>query len=160
MRLVSWREIALSFGLALLLSIVSMPEILRPLRPDWVALTLIFWCLVRPDTIGIWTALGVGVFLDALSATLLGQHALGLIFIAYLTLGWQPWLRHLPPWRQVWVVFALLLVYRLVLLWVISVVSQLPHKPDYWWPVVSGAVLWPWFYVLQCFLWPQARGGK
>ncbi len=148
-----WPGLLLSFGLALWLAVMPLPEWLRPLRPDWVALTLIFWCLVRPDQVGVGTALGVGVLLDALSTSLLGQHALGLIFVAYLTLGWQPRLRQLPPWRQVWAILALLLVYRLILLWVLSVVSQLPHKPDYWWPVVSSLLLWPWFYALQRRWW-------
>ncbi len=148
--------ITLTFGLSLLLSIVVLPEAIRPWRPDWVVMNLIFWCLVRPDRVGIGSAFAVGIIQDALSASLLGQHALGLILVAYLTLSWQPRLHRLPPWQQVWVVFLLLLAYRLVLMWVLSVVNQTPHTGGYWLPVLSGMLLWPWFYWLQRAQLPKA----
>ena len=45
--------IVTSFVVALLLTIVPLPESLRIARPDWVTLTLIFWCLTLPDRISV-----------------------------------------------------------------------------------------------------------
>jgi rod shape-determining protein MreD len=68
--------ILLSFAVAMLLTIIPIPDALRVLRPDWVALTLIFWCLALPYRIGVVSGFFAGLFLDVLTGTLLGQHAL------------------------------------------------------------------------------------
>ena len=49
--------IVLSFAAAMLLTIIPLPDGLRTLRPDWVVLTLIFWCLVLGRGFGAGTRL-------------------------------------------------------------------------------------------------------
>ena len=45
--------ILVTFALAMVLTIVPLPESLIRLRPDWVGLTLIFWCLALPYRISV-----------------------------------------------------------------------------------------------------------
>ncbi|HWM29155.1 MAG TPA: rod shape-determining protein MreD, partial [Woeseiaceae bacterium] len=71
--------------MALMLAIVPMPALASPWRPDWVALTLIYWSISMPRTYSVGTAWIVGIVLDVAHGTLLGQHALALAFITYLT---------------------------------------------------------------------------
>ncbi|MDP4789892.1 MAG: rod shape-determining protein MreD, partial [Haliea sp.] len=49
-----------SFLLAALLAVVQIPEWLQWARPEWVALTLLYWCIALPHRIGIFTALLLG----------------------------------------------------------------------------------------------------
>jgi rod shape-determining protein MreD len=38
----------LSFIVALLLGLLPLPEMLQPLRPDWLALVLAYWVIETP----------------------------------------------------------------------------------------------------------------
>ena len=66
---------------ALLLSVVPLPAAIAPFRPDWVAVVLLYWCLVEPGRYGLFSAFGIGLVLDAKTGSLLGQHPLALVVI-------------------------------------------------------------------------------
>ena len=54
----SWSETLLSLGtliIALLLSILPLPEVVVSFRPDWVAIILVYWSLFRPGYFGFLT---------------------------------------------------------------------------------------------------------
>jgi rod shape-determining protein MreD len=53
------------------------------LRPDLVALTLLYWCTHKPYRIGIGTAWAVGILVDVADASLFGQHALAYVVLAF-----------------------------------------------------------------------------
>ena len=74
--------ILLTFAAAMLLTIIPLSDGFRALRPDWVALTLIFWCLALPDRVSVGSGFIAGLLLDVLTGTLLGQHALALSLVA------------------------------------------------------------------------------
>ena len=76
--------ILLTFAIAMLLTIIPLSDSFRALRPDWVALTLIFWCLALPYRVSVGSGFVAGLLLDVLTGTLLGQHALALSLIAYV----------------------------------------------------------------------------
>jgi rod shape-determining protein MreD len=53
------------------------------IRPDFVALVLLYWCTHRPWRIGIGLAWVVGIFADVADASLFGQHALAYSLLAF-----------------------------------------------------------------------------
>ncbi len=55
-----------SFVLAMMLAIIPLPDSVRLLRPDWVSLVLVYWCMAVPERIGVGSGWIVGLFLDAL----------------------------------------------------------------------------------------------
>ena len=67
--------IAFTFIIALLLTVIPLPEGLRFLRPDWVGLVLIYWCMALPHRVGVASGWFMGLMVDLLTGTLLGQHA-------------------------------------------------------------------------------------
>jgi rod shape-determining protein MreD len=140
--------IVLSFAVALLLTIIPLPDGLRPLRPDWVSLTLIFWCLVLPYRISVGTGFLVGLLLDVLSGTLLGQHALSLSLIAYLCVRLHQRIRVYPMWQQALTVMVFLVMHQLLTLWIDSVIGRPMPSLVYWLPSLIGATLWPFVYRL------------
>jgi rod shape-determining protein MreD len=129
--------------IALMLAIVPMPDWASPYRPDWVALTLIYWSIGMPRTYSVGTAWIVGIVLDVARGTLLGQHALALAFITYLTVKFHLQLRVFPMSQMTATVFALLAIYQFILFWVNGVAGTYADAVAYWGPVVSGTVLWP-----------------
>jgi len=77
-------QIILSLILALILTLCPMPHWLILSRPVWVLLVLFFWALILPGRLIITLAWIVGIFLDVLSGTLLGEHAIALTLVTYL----------------------------------------------------------------------------
>ena len=90
----------LTFAIGMLLSVSPLPQFMEILRPLWLALLLAFWALAMPQTVGMVTALCLGLAEDVLYGTLLGQNALILTLITFLVLSLQQRLRMFPMWQQ------------------------------------------------------------
>lgn len=137
-----------TFVAALLLTVFPLPELLRLLRPQWHTLVLIYWVLALPDRIGVGIAWGLGILVDVLTGTLLGQHALTLSLIAFITLKQHQTIRLSPMWQQSLTILGLLLLEKLLHLWVIGTLSRLTSDWRFWVSLLIGALLWPWIYLI------------
>ncbi len=151
--------IVISIVLALMLAIAPMPVWAAAFRPDWVALTLIYWSMNLPRTYGVGIAWLVGIFLDVAQGTLLAQHALALSLIVYLTVKFHLQIRVFPMSQMTATVLALLALYRFVLFWINGIAGVDAPAITYWGPVVSGAVLWPFVAALLRATPYRARSG-
>jgi len=140
--------ILILFLIALVLTVMPLPDWVRDFRPQWVTLMLIYWCMALPQRVGVGTAWTLGVFEDVLTGTLMGQHALGLSVTAFLALRLHQRIRIFPLWQQSLSVFVLLLVEHLLSLWVIGATGQPTPSLWYWMPTLVGMFLWPWFYIV------------
>ncbi|MGD2137031.1 MAG: rod shape-determining protein MreD [Gammaproteobacteria bacterium] len=142
--------ILLSFIAALLLTIIPLPEWARYGRPDWVCLVLIYWCMAVPERVGVITGWFMGLLLDLLSGTLLGQHALSLTIVAGLTLKLHQRIRLFPVWQQALTVLILLVLNQLLALWVSRIIGRPGVGWYYWAPSLTGMLIWPpIYYVLR-----------
>ncbi len=81
-RPVSTTFIVLSLLVALILDGLPWQGVWLMLRPDFVAMVLLYWCMHKPQRIGIGVCWAVGLLADVANASLFGQHAL-----AYAILG-------------------------------------------------------------------------
>ena len=128
---------------ALMLTIAPMPDWASPFRPDWVALTLIYWAMILPRTYSVGTAWIVGIVMDVAQGTLLGQHAIALCFIVYITVKFHLQFRVFPTSQMSATVFALLAVYQFILFWINGVAGVTTSAITYWGPVITGTLIWP-----------------
>jgi rod shape-determining protein MreD len=140
--------IVTSLAIALVLSIVPLPELVQPLRPYWVALVLIFWCLETQGIINLGAAFLLGLILDFLTGSLLGMHALGLVVITYLVTRFRARLRFFPPWQQALSVLALLVNDQIIVVWIVTLRGDALPAISYWLAPVVGMVVWPWLFLL------------
>ena len=145
------------FLIAFLLTIMPLPEGLSNWRPQWVALTLIFWILTLPERVGVGVAWSIGVVLDVLTGTLLGEHALSFSLIAFAVLKLHKRLLLFPPHQQSFTVLLLLLLDRLLNLWVTGALGYPAPEMAYWIPPVVGALFWPWIYPLLALIGERFR---
>jgi len=129
--------------IALLLSVVPMPDWLQAFRPDWLALTLIYWAMMLPRTWSVGSAWLVGLVLDVAHGTLLGQHALALSFIVFVTVRLHLLMRVFPMSQLAATVFSLLALYQFILFWINGVAGIPVAAIQYWAPVIGGTLLWP-----------------
>jgi rod shape-determining protein MreD len=142
------RILLLSLVAALVLTMMPLPDEVLPARPYWVALVLIYWNLEAGRLRHLGQAFALGLLLDLMTGALLGQHALSLLVISYLTERFRNRLRFFPPWQQAAAVMALLFNDRIVQLWIIGLTGD-AWPPWTWWlaPLV-GLMIWPWLFLL------------
>ena len=141
--------ILISFIVAFLLTTIPLPGWLTDWRPAWVAMVLIYWCIVLPERIGVVTAWILGLVLDVYTGTLLGQNALALSVIAYVTLRLHKQIRLFPPTQQSVLICFYLLLFQFFTLCIRAIIGVPPQHWTFWAPVLSSMVLWPVFYLLM-----------
>jgi len=104
--------------------------------------------MASPQRIGVGVGWLTGIMVDVLTGTLLGQHALSLSVIAFITQKVHQRLRLFPIWQQSLSILSLLLVEKLLELWVMGTVAQPVPPLLFWAPPVVGMLLWPWILVI------------
>lgn len=140
--------ISLSILAALFLSVLPLPGMAVWLRPQWVLLVLMFWIIVLPTYIGVGVAWIVGLYLDLLTGTMLGQHAFVFAIIAYFLIKFHPQLHALPMWQQVMMIFVLSMLNLALNYWIMGIAGAAPNTWWYWISAFSSAIFWPWLSLL------------
>jgi len=135
--------VILTIIVSLMLMVMPLPDWAMPFRPDWVALTLIYWAMMLPRTWSVGTAWIIGIVLDVAQGTILGQHALALCFIVFITVRFHLLIRVFPMQQLTATVFAILALYQFVLFWINGVAGVAAPPVNYWGPVISGTLFWP-----------------
>ncbi len=142
-RTMRMQPIIITIIIALMLSIAPIPGWAESFRPDWVALTLIYWSMTSPRAYSVGSAWVIGLVLDVAQGTLLGQHALALCFVVYITVKFHLQFRQFPTLQLTATVFAMLALYQFILFWINGVAGVNSPAVTYWGPVISGMILWP-----------------
>ena len=107
--------VIVAFVAAIALEVVPLPVSIQPFRPPLPAMVLIYWAMMWPHRFGLGTAFVIGICLDILHGQLLGQNALALCVVTYLTLRFHLQIRIFPLWQLTSAVFALLMVQAAIL---------------------------------------------
>jgi rod shape-determining protein MreD len=128
---------------SIMLMVMPLPDWALAFRPDWVALTLIYWAMMLPRTWSVGTAWIIGLVLDVAQGTILGQHALALCCIVFITVRFHLLMRVFPMQQLTATVFAILTLYQFILFWINGVAGVEVQLVSYWGPVLSGTLLWP-----------------
>lgn len=133
----------LTFFLAILLSVLPLPQSLGYWRPEFVTIVLIFWALNRPDIVGVWTGFLLGLLLDVLFNTPFGVHTLVLSVIAWLARLSYRWVTVFSVWQTGGLVFALVFAGLLLKRILLGIVATGPNSLLYWLPALTSALVWP-----------------
>lgn len=137
-----------SFALALLLSVVPVPNFMDTARPLWLAMFVTYWMLALPHRVGMITTWLLGLAADVLYGSLLGQNALVLTLVAFLVLTLQQRLRVAPLWSQSLMLLIVFGLAQLVQLWLNVLVGNRPSTLLFLLPVPISALCWPWVSVV------------
>jgi rod shape-determining protein MreD len=143
-----WWVSMLSLVATLALASVPLPDAVAPLRPDWVAVVLLYWSLMAPRHFSLLTAFWMGIALDTLTGALLGQNALALLVIVYLAERFHLRLRVFPPSQLALTVLLLLGLYEFVLFWIDGMAGREVPLIERWLPPLTGTLVWIGLYML------------
>lgn len=121
-------------------------------RPEWLALTFIHWGLVSPNKSSLLLAWFVGLMVDALYGSIIGQHALGFTIVLFLTLRMRSRLLLDSVIQQIFLLCFVLGTYLLINLWILGITGNSPKGWDYWFTVASSIIVWPFYnFFLKIF---------
>ena len=129
-------------GAAALMTL-PLPDALTAYRPAWATLVLIYWIMMWPGRFGLGTGWAIGLLLDVLQGATLGQHALALTVVAYITLRFHLQIRIFPLWQLTATVFALLGLEAFILFWIDGIAGFPVTAWSRWLAVLTGALCWP-----------------
>lgn len=138
-----------SFVVALILTMIPLPDSLTVLRPEMVTIVLIFWCITLPERIGVGIGWMAGLMLDVVQGALLGQHAFALALVAWVTLKLHQRIRVYPRWQQALSILLLVVLSQMIVLWVQGIIGQSPKTWMYWLPSITSTLLWPWLNIFM-----------
>jgi len=139
-----------SFLAALVLAIIALPQWLMWARPEWLALTLIYWTIALPHRIGLLSALLLGICLDSLEGAVIGQNVFALMIMSLLSLVLYQRLRVYNLLQQAGTVFVLIGIHQLICQWVENFQGSGTRSLMFLLPAVSSALVWPVvFYTLR-----------
>ncbi len=137
-----------SFVIAIMLTAMPLPDWATNWRPAWVPIVLIYWCMAVPDRVGVSVAWMLGLILDVMQSNILGQNALGLVLIAFITLQSYQRMRVFPLAQQAVLVCFYLLLYELIMLWIMISIGTNTQDWTYWMPAITSMLIWPWLFIV------------
>ncbi len=129
---------------------IPLPAFAEKMRPDFITLTLMYWWLAHPEKVGVISGFVMGLVLDVMYGSLLGEHALGTVLIAWVFVKNYQLIRVLHLDRQAMIVGLLLLAKQFLAYWIDSARGyDTGSTLLYFSPALVGALLWPWLFILM-----------
>jgi rod shape-determining protein MreD len=145
--------VVLTLGVGFLGNLLPLSGIALVVKPDFLALVLLYWCIREPRMISVGIAWCLGLLMDVADGTVLGQHALAYAVLAYAAEYFRRRVLRFPLWQQAAQVAVLLLFCAgLVLLVRVMGGASLPRWTYAVGPL-TGALLWP--VATALLQWPQ-----
>ncbi len=143
----SW-FITLSLIIGLLLNLLPIQGYLLILRPDFVALVLLFWGAYQPERVGISIAFIMGLLMDVVNSSMFGQHALAYSIMIFIALLLRRRIHIFGLLKQIPQIGILLLFTQsIILLTELLRRSDFPGW-DYFLASLTGMLLWPIISIL------------
>ena len=133
---------------ALLVNLMPWTGWLLWIKPDFVALVLLYWCIQQPRKVGFTAAWILGLMMDVADGSLFGQHALAYSVLAFAGIVLHRRVLMFTMKDQILHVIPLLLTNDLIVLGIRKLAgADFPGFTYFFGSLVAGA-LWP----LLCYL--------
>jgi rod shape-determining protein MreD len=140
--------IYLSLFVALLLTVMPMPQMVKLARPDWALLVLMYWAMALPQRVSVGAAFFTGFIVDVLVGTVLGVNALAFAVVIFIVAQHHLKIRNFSVIQQALLLGLFLALYQLLLFWLSHFLTGVYFRPQYMWPVLTGMLVWPWLFWL------------
>lgn len=136
-------RLLLSALVALALTALPLPPWLDLARPAFLVLTVLYWSINAPRSGGVAFGFFAGLMLDVFQGPVLGEHALALSLITYVTVREHQRIRSKPAFQQSLIVLAALIIYEAVLFAIDGWTGHPVTSPLRWVHTATGALIWP-----------------
>ena len=144
------RMVALVMGIiGLTFTIIPVPQAFVDFKPNWILLFLIFLSINLPKQFNLGYAFVFGLIIDVIKGAFLGQHALALTVIIFITTKYHLQLRIFPKLQLMAIIMIFLVLYHFILFWINGVAGISTEIQDYWGPMITSWIIWPITYEIM-----------
>jgi rod shape-determining protein MreD len=134
--------------LALIAQVIPLWDWLSVVRPSFIGLVIIYWSIYAPHAGGIFAPWIAGVALDVFKGDVLGQNALAIALIAYITMTLHQRLRNQTLVQQSLFVCLMLYANQIVVWGIEGWTNHAVSSHWRWVQPLIGAMLWPFIAML------------
>ena len=135
--------ISLSLLIAILLTLLPLPNWALLARPHWILLVLLFWLMTVPFQVNVGIAFLMGLLTDLVTGTLLGQHAFIYTLIAYIFIKFCVRFNHVAMYQQLLFISALVGA-DILMDYILHNLTNTPVYQIAWLSIITSAIVWPW----------------
>ncbi len=150
----------LAFIIFLVLTIIPLPAIFSLIRPAWVVLLLLYTQSFFPKYFRVSLAFLLGLYLDVLSGSIMGEHAFAILITTWFASGRVHRFKYYSMIHQMSMIALFCLLYQCVL-YVID--AFLGHAVFVWQVVgvpITSILIWPWLCMLIPVRTRQAKSSQ
>jgi rod shape-determining protein MreD len=133
---------------ALLINLLPWSGLLLAVKPDFVALAVLYWCIQQPRKLGFAAAWLMGLMMDIADGSLFGQQALAYSVLAFAGIVLHRRVQMFTLKDQILHVIPILLLNDLVVLAIRTLAGAAFPGFSYFVGSFMAGALWP----LMCFL--------
>lgn len=137
-----------AFIIALVLTILPLPSFLSGFRPPWVLLLSLYLVFYNPQALHLSMLFILGLVLDVLLSTVMGEHAFALLLVTWLASSKQRRFSHFPIGHQIILIGLLCFSYQFIIFCIDGsfgfAASFLPTVLS----ALLSMMLWPWIRLL------------
>ncbi|CEG56302.1 rod shape-determining protein MreD [Legionella fallonii] len=133
---------------ALILSILPMPELISAFRPSWVLLVVLYIEYYLPGVFKLTALLIVGLLLDALLSTVIGEHSFALLLVTWIASSKSRRFRFFSMLQQICLVGFFCFLYEAIISFIDALLG---FNYSLFMPFASAALsmfIWPWIRLL------------
>ncbi|MGC1183291.1 rod shape-determining protein MreD [Legionella sp.] len=141
-------RLILGFVITLILSILPMPELIIDFRPPWVLLFVLYIEYFLPGNFNQTSLLFVGLLLDVLLATVIGEHSFALLLVTWIASSKSRRFQFFSMMQQLFLIGFFCFLYQAI---ICLIAALLGFNYSLFMPVASaliGMFLWPWIRLL------------
>src|SRR3990172_11267582 len=128
---------------ALIVNLLPWPGWLLAIKPDFVALAVLYWCIQQPRKIGFAAAWLLGLTMDIADGSLFGQHALAYSVLAFAGIVLHRRVLMFTMKDQILHVIPLLLANDIIVLVIRKLAGDDFPGPGYFVGSLFAGALWP-----------------
>ncbi len=135
-------RVLLSILLALVLTVLPLPKYWDVVRPSFVVLTVLFWAISAPRAGGVGLGWFSGLVLDVFQGPVLGEHAIALSLVTYLTAREHQKIRAKPLFQQSLIILGVVGFYEVVVFMIDGWTGHPVTNPLRWVHCATTALIW------------------
>lgn len=139
--------IFLSFIIASSLSVYPLSPSVAALRPMLMVMVLIFWLIFQSRHVGLKTAFAIGIIIDLLMDSRLGQHAFAAVLVVLAINLMSKYIKSLSI-GTAWLMAALGLITYQLCLWLLQLMIQNSAVSPSALPLLTSIISWPLILLL------------
>ncbi|GBU09128.1 rod shape-determining protein MreD [Gammaproteobacteria bacterium] len=133
--------------ISFVLEVIALPNAISLIRPNFILMMIIFWAYMPYAHFHIIYAWGIGLLVDILLGSLLGQYALIFTICAFITKKSYVFLKERNLFQQTLCLMGCFYVQALLIAWINGMLNYpSPYGKLLFIPALLSTLLWPLFF--------------